>query len=49
VIATWWETAEWVDRLSVSKGKKVYFIQHYEAFDYLPKERVEATWRLPFP
>ena len=48
VIATWWETAEWVDRLSVSKGKKVYFIQHYEAFDYLPKERVEATWRLPF-
>lgn len=48
VIATWWETAEWVSKLSPTKGEKVYFIQHYEAFDYLPKERVEATWKLPF-
>lgn len=48
VIATWWETAEWVAKLSASKGEKVYFIQHYEAFDYLPKDRVEATWKLPF-
>ena len=47
VIATWWETAEWVSNLSASKGEKVYFIQHYEAFDYLPKERVDATWTLP--
>jgi len=48
VIATWWETAEWVSKLSATKGEKVHFIQHYEAFDYLPKERVEATWKLPF-
>ena len=47
VIATWWETAEWVARLSPSKGAKVYFIQHHEVFDYLPVERVKATWRLP--
>lgn len=47
VIATWWETAEWVARLSPSKGAKAYFIQHYEAFDYMPKRRVDATWRLP--
>lgn len=47
VIATWWETAEWVANLSESKGAKAYFIQHYEAFDYLPKERVAATWSLP--
>lgn len=47
IIATWWETAEWVAKLSESKGAKVYFIQHYEAFDYLPKERVAATWSLP--
>ncbi len=47
VIATWWETAEWVANLSESKGAKAYFIQHYEAFDYLPKERVAATWLLP--
>ncbi len=48
VIATWWETAEWVARFSPSKGVKVYFLQHYEAFDEQPKERVMATWRLPF-
>ncbi|MEG4858619.1 glycosyltransferase family 4 protein [Microcoleus sp. K1-B6] len=47
VMATWWETAEWVAKLSPSKGTKVYFLQHYEAFDYVPKGRVEATWRLP--
>jgi len=47
VIATWWETAEWVAKLSPSKGAKAYFIQHYEVFDYVPQDRVEATWRLP--
>jgi glycosyltransferase involved in cell wall biosynthesis len=48
IIATWWETAEWIAPLSASKGAKVYFIQHHETFDYLPKSRVEATYRLPF-
>src|SRR5258708_7700472 len=47
VVATWWETAEWVARLSPQKGTKAYFIQHHEVFDYLPVERVKATWRLP--
>ncbi len=47
IMATWWETAESVAKLSPSKGAKVYFLQHYEAFDYVPKGRVEATWRLP--
>jgi glycosyltransferase involved in cell wall biosynthesis len=47
VVATWWETAEWVARLSSKKGAKAYFIQHHEVFDYLPKERVKATWLLP--
>lgn len=47
IMATWWETAESVAKLSNSKGAKVYFLQHYEAFDYVPKGRVEATWRLP--
>jgi len=47
IMATWWETAEWVAKLSPTKGTKVYFLQHYEAFDYVPKGRVEATWRLP--
>jgi len=48
VIATWWETAEWVANLSPQKGAKIYFIQHHEAsFDYLPQERVEKTYQLP--
>lgn len=48
VIATWWETAEWVNKLNPSKGKKIYFVQHYEIFDYLPIDRVKATYRMPF-
>ena len=39
VIATWWETAEWVNELDPSKGAKVYFIQHHEIFPYLPVAR----------
>jgi glycosyltransferase involved in cell wall biosynthesis len=47
VVATWWETGEWVGKLSRRKGAKAFFIQHYEAFEYLPKDRVDAVWRLP--
>lgn len=48
VIATWWETAEWVAQWSPAKGAKTYFVQHHEVFDYLPIERVKATYMLPF-
>ncbi|MBR0685658.1 glycosyltransferase family 4 protein [Bradyrhizobium manausense] len=48
VIATWWETAEWVNALSLSKGAKVYFIQHHEVFSYVAVERSRATYRLAF-
>lgn len=47
IMATWWETAEWVAKLSPSKGAKVYFLQHYEIFSYMPKKRVQGTWSLP--
>ena len=47
IIATWWETAEWVAQLSPSKGVKAYLIQDHEIFPYLPVERAAATWRLP--
>lgn len=50
VIATWWETAEWVANLSHQKGAKVYFIQHHEVHDYFTpeqKERAKATYLLP--
>jgi glycosyltransferase involved in cell wall biosynthesis len=47
VIATWWETAEWVARLSPAKGRKAYFVQGHELFEHLPHERVRATYRSP--
>jgi glycosyltransferase involved in cell wall biosynthesis len=46
VVATWWETAEWVWRLPPSKGAKVFFIQHYEVWGG-QEERVDDAWRLP--
>jgi glycosyltransferase involved in cell wall biosynthesis len=47
VIATWWESAEWVDALPASKGAKVHFIQDYETWTG-SVDRVDATCRLPF-
>ncbi|HUO07672.1 MAG TPA: glycosyltransferase family 4 protein [Phycisphaerae bacterium] len=48
VIATWWETAEWLAEFAASKGAKVYFIQHHEVHMWgQPAKRVNATWRLP--
>jgi len=46
VIATWWETAEWVAKLPAGKGRKFHLIQHYEVWGG-PVERVDALWRLP--
>ena len=48
VIATWWETAEWVEKLSPAKGAKVYFVQHDErVMENQPADRVAATYRMP--
>lgn len=47
VIATWWETAEWMMNLSPAKGKKVHFMQGYEVFHEQTAERVHAVHRLP--
>jgi glycosyltransferase involved in cell wall biosynthesis len=47
VVATWWETAEWVSELAPNKGHKFYFIQGHEIFDYLHAERVKETYQLP--
>jgi len=46
-IATWWETAEWLLALDPSKGRKVYFIQGYEVYPWLPQARCHATYRMP--
>lgn len=47
VVATWWETAEWMMGLSPAKGKKVHFIQHDETHQNQPVERVVRTWSFP--
>ncbi len=47
VIATFWETAEWVNNLNQSKGKKYYFVQGHELFEWSPVARVTATYRSP--
>lgn len=48
IIATWFETAHWVNALAASKGAKVHLIQHHEIFDFLPADLSRATYRLPF-
>ncbi len=47
VIATWWETAEWVWNLSGKKGAKVHLIQDHEIFEYLPVQRAKSVYQLP--
>jgi glycosyltransferase involved in cell wall biosynthesis len=50
VIATWWETAEWVANLSPSKGAKAYLMQDYGFPDGIPGQKLEQiipTWSLP--
>lgn len=43
IIATAWQTAEWVNIYPKDKGRKYYFIQHYETWGG-PKDRVDKTW-----
>ncbi len=47
VLATHWLTADPVATLPAAKGRKFYFIQHYEAHSF-DTQSVAATWRLPF-
>lgn len=52
VVATWWETVEWVAKLSPSKGSRAHLVQHHEVLWYDPGtpqfRRAEAVHRLPF-
>lgn len=49
VIATWWETGEWIDPLPETKGRKVHFVQGHEVFPHLPVNRVRAVYGKPWP
>lgn len=46
VIATWWETADWVAKLSPQKGAKAYFMQDYGVAGQ-EMEQIVPTWKLP--
>lgn len=48
VVATWWETAEWVAALPPEAGRPVYLLQDYECFPDQPRDRVAATYHLGF-
>lgn len=47
VIATWWETAEWVAALKPRAGAKAHLVQGHEIFDTRNQTRVVATYHLP--
>lgn len=49
VVATWWETAEWMAQLPACKGHKVHLIQGYEIWwgGEAHRARVHAALRLP--
>jgi glycosyltransferase involved in cell wall biosynthesis len=47
IIATAWQTAEYVAKYSLSKGRKLYLVMDF--YPWLgPKDRLEATWRASF-
>ncbi len=48
IVATWWETAEWMHRMPATKGRKVHLIQGYEVW-LAPQAtaQVQAALRLP--
>jgi len=47
VVATAFETAEWVARFPEQAGRRFYLVQGYEAWTRDLEPRVDATWRLP--
>jgi glycosyltransferase involved in cell wall biosynthesis len=48
LIATWWETAVWMDRMPSSKGRRVHLIQGYEVWTGGDvRARVHEALRLP--
>lgn len=46
VIATWWETREWIEEWPDAKGMKAYFVRGHEVFSKHP-DRIAATYRMP--
>ena len=48
IVATWWETAVWMDAMPACKGRQVHLIQGYEVWlDPQAVARVHAALQLP--
>lgn len=47
LVASWWETAESAAAMPPGKGVPVHFIQDYEMFGHLPRDRVRAVYEAP--
>ena len=48
LLATAWQTAEFAERFSNSKGKKFYFVQHQENLWTRKKDKAQKTYYMPF-
>ena len=48
LLATAWQTAEFAERFSNSKGKKFYFVQHQESLWTRKKDKAQKTYYMPF-
>lgn len=48
IVATWWETANWISGFGGRKGRKSYFMQDYGAPGQT-MEQIVPTWRLGIP
>jgi glycosyltransferase involved in cell wall biosynthesis len=46
VVATWWQTVEWVQALAPSKGLKAHLVQDHEIWGG-PRAQVDAAYRAP--
>ncbi len=48
LIASSWETAYAAEKLSLNKGRKFYFVQHYETLWTRKKKEAEITYQMNF-
>jgi len=47
IVATAWQTAKFINDLSLDKGKKFYFIQGYESLYFGDERVVDSTYKYP--
>ena len=48
LVATAWQTAEFMNKIPDSKGKRFYFVQHHESLWTRKKTKAQKTYFMPF-